>query len=126
MAMSAGELDDKCCTVKIVYNPLKQKSKIFLLAGYARRGNWSSEIEEKKCQSPRSKNGLPDWIKKTSFENEMQPRYLIPSSDLGAPKHYQKETGWRRRSALHGSRVHKLLELLPKYSSFLKIGPSIL
>ena len=120
MAMSAGELDDKCWYEKIK-NSLQssQAKKQNFPTGEGLRleeGNWSSEIEEKKCQSPRSKNGLPDWIKKTSFENEMQPRYLIPS-DLGGTKTLSKGNGLsEEEAALHGSRVHKLLELLPKYS----------
>ena len=120
MAMSAGELDDKCWYEKIK-NSLQssQAKKQNFPTGEGLRleeGNWSSEIEEKKCQSPKSKNGLPDWIKKTSFENEMQPRYLIPS-DLGGAKTLSKGNGLsEEEAALHGSRVHKLLELLPKYS----------
>jgi ATP-dependent helicase/nuclease subunit A len=46
----------------------------------------------------------------------MQPRYLIPS-DLGGAKTLSKGNGLsEEEAALHGSRVHKLLELLPKYS----------
>ena len=120
MAMSAGELDDKCWYEKIK-NSLQssQAKKQNFPTGEGLRleeGNWSSEIEEKKCQSPRSKNGLPDWIKKTSFENEIQPRYLIPS-DLGGTKTLSKGNGLSEEEAAHhGARVHKLLELLPKYS----------
>ena len=47
----------------------------------------------------------------------MQPKYLIPS-DLGGSKTLSKGNGLsEEEAALHGSRVHKLLELLPKYSS---------
>ncbi len=58
--------------------------------GSAEEGNWSSAIEEKEYQSNKSRNKLPDWIKKVSFENKVQPKYLIPS-DLGGSKTLSKE-----------------------------------
>ncbi len=121
IAMSAGQLDDKCWYEKIK-NSLqssKAKKQIFPTGEGLRleEGNWSSAIEEKKYQSKKSRNKLPDWIKKVSFENKVQPNYLIPS-DLGGSKTLSKGNGLsEEEAALHGSRVHKLLELLPKYSS---------
>ena len=121
IAMSAGQLDDKCWYEKIK-NSLqssKAKKQIFPTGEGLRleEGNWSSAIEEKEYQSKKSRNKLPDWIKKVSFENKVQPKYLIPS-DLGGSKTLSKGNGLsEEEAALHGSRVHKLLELLPKYSS---------
>ena len=121
IAMSAGQLDDKCWYEKIK-NSLqssKAKKQIFPTGEGLRleEGDWSFAIEEKECQSKRSRNKLPDWIKKVSFENKVQPKYLIPS-DLGGSKTLSKGNGLsEEEAALHGSRVHKLLELLPKYSS---------
>ena len=121
IAMSAGELDDKCWYEKIK-NSLQSsraKKQNFPTGEGLRleEGNWSSAIEEKKRHSRKSKNSSPDWINETSFENKMQPRYLVPS-DLGGSKTLSKGNGLREEeAALHGSRVHKLLELLPKYSS---------
>ena len=37
-----------------------------------------------------SKNEIPDWIKNKNFKHNKLPKYLVPS-DLGDPKHYQKE-----------------------------------
>jgi len=121
IAMSAGQLDEKCWYEKIK-NSLqssKAKKQIFPTGEGLRleEGNWSFAIEEKECQSKKSRNKLPDWIKKVSFENKVQPKYLIPS-DLGGSKTLSKGNGLsEEEAALHGSRVHKLLELLPKYSS---------
>ena len=121
IAMCAGQLDDKCWYEKIK-NSLKSskaKKQIFPTGEGLRleEGNWSFAIEEKECQSKKSRNKLPDWIKKVSFENKVQPKYLIPS-DLGGSKTLSKGNGLsEEEAALHGSRVHKLLELLPKYSS---------
>ena len=121
IAMSAGQLDEKCWYEKIK-NSLqssKAKKQIFPTGEGLRleEGNWSFAIEEKECQSKKSRNKLPDWIKKVSFENKVQPKYLIPS-DLGGSKTLSKGNGLsEKEAALHGSRVHKLLELLPKYSS---------
>ena len=121
IAMSAGQLDEKCWYEKIK-NSLqssKAKKQIFPTGEGLRleEGNWSFAIEEKGCQSKKSRNKLPDWIKKVSFENKVQPKYLIPS-DLGGSKTLSKGNGLsEEEAALHGSRVHKLLELLPKYSS---------
>ena len=121
IAMSAGQLDEKCWYEKIK-NSLqssKAKKQIFPTGEGLRleEGNWSFAIEEKECQSKKSRNKLPDWIKKVSFENKVQPNYLIPS-DLGGSKTLSKGNGLsEEEAALHGSRVHKLLELLPKYSS---------
>ena len=121
IAMSAGQLDDKCWYEKIK-NSLqssKAKKQIFPTGEGLRleEGNWSSAKEEKEYQSKKSRNKLPDWIKKVSFENKVQPKYLIPS-DLGGSKTLSKGNGLsEEEAALHGSRVHKLLELLPKYSS---------
>ena len=121
IAMSAGQLDDKCWYEKIKNSlqSCKAKKQIFPTGEGLRleEGNWSSAIEEKEYQSKKSRNKLPDWIKKVSFENKVQPKYLIPS-DLGGSKTLSKGNGLsEEEAALHGSRVHKLLELLPKYSS---------
>jgi len=121
IAMSAGKLDEKCWYEKIK-NSLqssKAKKQIFPTGEGLRleEGNWSFAIEEKEYQSKKSRNKLPDWIKKVSFQNKVQPKYLIPS-DLGGSKTLSKGNGLsEEEAALHGSRVHKLLELLPKYSS---------
>ena len=121
IAMSAGQLDDKCWYEKIKNSlqSCKAKKQIFPTGEGLRleEGNWSFEIEEKEHRSKKSRNKLPDWIKKVSFENKVQPKYLIPS-DLGGSKTLSKGNGLsEEEAALHGSRVHKLLELLPKYSS---------
>ena len=121
IAMSAGQLDDKCWYEKIKNSlqSCKAKKQIFPTGEGLRleEGNWSCEIEEKEHRSKKSRNKLPDWIKKVSFENKVQPKYLIPS-DLGGSKTLSKGNGLsEEEAALHGSRVHKLLELLPKYSS---------
>ena len=121
IAMSAGQLDDKCWYEKIK-NSLqssKAKKQIFPTGEGLRleEGNWTFAIAEKECQSKKSRNKLPDWIKKVSFENKVQPKYLIPS-DLGGSKTLSKGNELsEKEAALHGSRVHKLLELLPEYSS---------
>ncbi|MFL2794395.1 MAG: double-strand break repair helicase AddA [Paracoccaceae bacterium] len=121
IAMSAGQLNDECWYEKIKNSlqSCKAKKQIFPTGEGLRleEGNWSFEIEEKEHRSKKSKNKLPDWIKKVSFENKVQPKYLIPS-DLGGSKTLSKGNGLsEEEAALHGSRVHKLLELLPKYSS---------
>ena len=121
IAMSAGQLDDECWYEKIKNSlqSCKAKKQIFPTGEGLRleEGNWSFEIKEKEHRPKKSRNKLPDWIKKVSFENKVQPKYLIPS-DLGGSKTLSKGNGLsEEEAALHGSRVHKLLELLPKYSS---------
>ena len=57
------------------------------------------------------------WIKQTNFKNKVKPKYIIPS-DMGGSKTLSKGNRLtEEEAALHGSRVHKLLELLPKYAS---------
>jgi len=121
IAMSAGQLDEKCWYEKIKNSLQSSKAKrqIFPTGEGLRleEGDWSFAIEEKECQPKKSRNKLPNWIKKVSFESKVQPKYLIPS-DLGGSKTLSKGNGLsEEEAALHGSRVHKLLELLPKYSS---------
>ena len=121
IAMSAGELDDKCWYEQIK-NSLQtsgaKKQKFPTGEGLRlEEGNWFLKGEEKDHQSLSPKNRLPDWIKKPNFVNKIRPRYLIPS-DLGGSKTLSKGNGLTEEEAtLHGSRVHKLLELLPKYAS---------
>jgi len=119
--MSAGELDDKCWYTKIenclqTSNARKQEFP----TGKGLRleeGDWTLKIEETESKPLKRKNKLPAWTKQINFKNKVKPKYLIPS-DMGGSKTLSKGNGLtEEQAALHGSRVHKLLELLPKYSS---------
>ena len=121
IAMAAGELDEICWyeQIKNSLEASKAKKQNFPTGEGLRleEGNWSTEIREKEYRSLKTKIRLPGWLKDESFENKMQPKYLIPS-DLGGSKTLSIGNGLNEEeAALHGSRVHKLLELLPKYPS---------
>ena len=121
IAMSAGELDDKCWYAKIencLQNSNARKKEFPTGQGLRlEEGDWSLAIEEKDSRPLKRKNKLPAWIKQINFKNKVKPKYLIPS-DMGGSKTLSKGNGLtEEEAALHGSRVHKLLELLPKYSS---------
>ena len=121
IAMSAGEIDDKCWYAKIknCLQTSKAKKQKFPTGEGLRleEGDWSLTVEEKVSKPLKRRNKLPAWIKEINFKDKVKPKYLIPS-DMGGSKTLSKGNELtEEEAALHGSRVHKLLELLPKYPS---------
>ena len=121
IAMAAGELDENCWHEKIKNSLQNSNAKIYKFpTGEGLRleeGNWLAKKETIDSQFKVSKNEIPDWIKNKNFEHNKLPKYLVPS-DLGGSKTLSKGKGLNEEeAALHGSRVHKLLEVLPRFPS---------